>query len=289
MQSSAAQRHAKRFDRVLLHIEQHLDDELSLETLSEVAHFSRFHFHRAFSSYVGVSVARYVQHMRLRRASHRLLSKPTDGVLDIALQAGFNSAEAFSRAFKRTFGQSPTAFRQQPEWHAWNAAFVISPFIWSIIMQVDIVEFPATRIAALKFRGPVRAVPQTVQAFIAWRQASSVSPVDRCKSFGIAHNNPDTAPNDFHFDVCGELLEGAQVASNPQGVVEDLIPGGRCARVRHLGQRNRLGETIYPLYRDWLPTSGETPRDFPLFFHYVTVVPGPDSDNDITDIYLPLK
>lgn len=289
MSPTARQRHAQRFDRVLRHIEQHLDADLTLDELSPLAHYSRFHFHRAFTAYVGVSVARYVQHMRLRRASHRLLDRRADRVLDIALQAGFDSAEAFSRAFKRAFGQSPTAFRRQPEWHAWNAALVMPPFIWSVIMQVEIVEFPATRIAALAHRGPVRQLPHTVQAFIAWRQASGVSPVARAKTFGIAHNNPDTAPDDFHFEVCGELLEGEAVAANPQGVVEAIIPAGRCARVRHEGLREHLGQTIYPLYRDWLPASGETPRDFPLFFHYVTVNPGPDSEDDITDIYLPLR
>ena len=156
-------------------------------------------------------------------------------------------------------------------------------------MQVDIVDFPVTRIAALEFRGPVRELPHAVQSFITWRYASGVSPADRCKSFGVAHNNPDTEPADFRFDVCGELLDDEQVAPNPQGVIEKSIPGGRCARVRHLGPRDRLGETIYPLYRDWLPASGETPRDYPLFFHYVTTKLGPDPEHDITDVYLPLQ
>ena len=67
------------------------------------------------------------------------------------------------------------------------------------------------------------------------------------------------------------------------------VDAGRCARVRHLGLRDRLGETIYPLYRDWLPASGETPRDFPLFFHFVTTDPGTDSEHGLTDVYLPLR
>ena len=290
MPTPAAQRHAQRFDRVLLHIEQHLDEELSLDALSAVAHYSPFHFHRAFSAYAGVSVGQYVLRMRLRRASFRLVSEPQDSVLDIALQAGFNSGEAFARAFKRAFGQSPTAFRRQPLWQAWNAAFMFPSFIWSVIMQVDIVQFPATRIAALEHRGPIREVQHSVQTFIAWRQRSGVSPVERCRSFGIPYGNPDTTPPaDFRFDICGELGAGESVAANPEGVVEQAILAGRCARVRHLGLRNRLGETIYPLYHDWLPASGETPRDFPLFFHYVTTKHGPDPEHDITDIYLPLR
>ena len=114
MPTPAAQRHAQRFDRVLLYIEQHLDEEISLNTLSAVAHYSPYHFHRAFSAYVGVSVGQYVQRMRLRRASFRLVSEPQDSVLTIALQAGFDSGEAFARAFRRAFGQSPSTFRRQP-------------------------------------------------------------------------------------------------------------------------------------------------------------------------------
>ena len=289
MSSTAAQRYAQRFARVLLYIEQHLDDELSLGALSEVAHYSPFHFHRAFSAHVGVSVTRYVQRMRLRRASYQLISQPAARVLDIALQAGFDSSEAFARAFKLAFGQSPSAFRRQPEWHAWNAGFVVPSFIWSVIMQVDIVEFPQTRIAVLEFRGPVRELPQAVQTFITWRQHSGVSLAESCHSFGIAHNNPDAAPEDFRFDICSELRDDDRLVPNPQGVIEKRIPAGRCACVRHIGPRDRLGEAIYPLYRDWLPASGESPRDFPLFFHYVTLKFGPDAEHDITDVYLPLQ
>ncbi len=290
MPTTAAQRYAQRFARVLLHIEQHLDEELSLDALSAEAHFSPYHFHRAFSACVGMSVGRYVQRMRLRRASLRLRSEPQAPVLDIALQAGFDSGEAFARAFKRAFGQSPSVFRREPLWQAWNAAFLFPSFIWSVIMQVDIVQFPATRIAALEHRGPTRELPRSVQTFIAWRQRSGVSSVAHCRTFGIPYGNPDTTPPaDFRFDLCGELGAGETVAANPEGVVEKTIPAGRCARVRHLGRRDRLGETIYPLYRDWLPASGETPRDFPLFFHYVTTDPGPDSEHDVTDVYLPLR
>ena len=76
---------------------------------------------------------------------------------------------------------------------------------------------------------------------------------------------------------------------NPQGVITKTIPGGRCAVVRHLGSRDRVAESIYPLYREWLPQSGEALRDFPLFFDYVNLSPEAPESALITDIYLPLK
>src|SRR5580704_16422134 len=115
--------YAGRFSRVLNFIDQHLDEAFPLRQLCRVAHFSEFHFHRQFSSYVGMTPSRYVQLARLRRASYRLAFNSLDRVTDVALQAGFGHSESFSRAFKATFGQSPRAFRKNPDWSAWSAQF----------------------------------------------------------------------------------------------------------------------------------------------------------------------
>jgi AraC family transcriptional regulator len=56
-----------------------------------------------------------------------------------------------------------------------------------------------------------------------------------------------------------------------------------------LGSHDRLGENIYYLYREWLPGSGEELRDFPLFFHYLNLMPDTPEHELLTDIYLPLK
>jgi AraC family transcriptional regulator len=112
--------------------------------------------------------------------------------------------------------------------------------------------------------------------------------VDRCRTFGLAWDNPDTTPPEqFRFDICGEI-EG-ELPVNTQGVIEKLIPGGRCARVRHVGAHDRMGDSIYPLYRQWLPGSGEELRDFPLYFHYLNLLPDTPAGELLTDIYLPLR
>jgi AraC family transcriptional regulator len=55
--------------------------------------------------------------------------------------------------------------------------------------------------------------------------------------------------------------------------VQKLIPGGRCAVLRHIGSEDHLGETVSFLYSQWLPQSGEELRDFPLYFQRVLVFP----------------
>ncbi len=67
--------YSKRFDAVLAFIEANLEGDLCVKTLSRVANFSTFHFHRQFTAFVGVPVSRYVQLMRLRRAAHDLSSR----------------------------------------------------------------------------------------------------------------------------------------------------------------------------------------------------------------------
>jgi AraC family transcriptional regulator len=283
----ATRAYAKRFDAVLVHIEAHLEDALSVEALSRIANFSKFHFHRQFAAYVGMPVARYVQLLRLRKAAYRLASREFCSVLDAALDAGFDSPEAFSRAFKRAFGMAPSAFRQQPNWQAWSATFVVPYLSRKFTMQVKIVDFSATRVAALEHVGPPGLVNESVRKFVEWRKQSGQSPVASSRTFGIPRNNPDTTPaEEFRFDICGEIHEA--VAANAYGIRELVIPGGRCAVVRHTGSTDNVGETVYPFYRDWLPASGEELRDHPLFFHYLSVFPETPLDQWQTDIYIPI-
>ena len=59
-----------RFRKVLEYIDSHLDDDLTVDRLSNVAAFSKYHFHRQFSELFGISVYKYVQLNRLKRASY---------------------------------------------------------------------------------------------------------------------------------------------------------------------------------------------------------------------------
>lgn len=285
-----AKAYARRFQRVFDHIHAHLDEALTVEDLSRVAHFSRFHFHRQFSLFAGTGVARYVQLLRLKRASYRLAFEPAVRVIDIALQAGFENPESFSRAFKAAVGQTPSQFRKAPAWQPWAERFQFPAIERTEAMEVKIVDFPETALAVLEHRGPPALVHDTVQRFIDWRKTTGLSPVRDSRHFGIAYDDPVTTPPElFRFDLGGSVA--ASVPDNPWGVVNKRIPAGRCAVVRHLGRRDEasLGKSIYPLYREWLPGSGEEPRDFPLFFEYLNLIPLVEEHELVTDIFLPLK
>jgi AraC family transcriptional regulator len=280
--------YTKRFAAVLAYIDTHLEGDLSVKALSDVANFSVFHFHRQFTAFTGVPVSRYVQLMRLRRAAHRLIANADCSVLDATLDAGFQSPEAFSRAFGRAFGMAPSVFRKNPNWQVWNTVFAIPHFSRNILMHVRIVECPEIKVATLEHRGPPGLVNESVRQFIEWRMRSGQSPVATSRTFGIPYGNPDTTPpHAFRFAICGEIDE--EVTPNEFGVRPLVIPGGRYVVVRHAGSPDHIGETVYPIYRDWLPASGEELRDQPLFFHYLSVYPETPQDQWQTDVYVPLQ
>ncbi len=155
-------------------------------------------------------------------------------------------------------------------------------------MKIEIVEFTETRIAVLEHRGDPATLMESVQRFIGWRKSCEVSPVATSGTFGVPYSDPETTdPREFRFDICGSTL--VEVPGNSTGVVSKTIPGGRCAVARHLGSTDTIGKTVRALYRDWLPESGETLRDFPCFFHYIKRMPTVAEHDQITDVYLPLK
>ena len=94
----------ERVNRVLDYVTQHLDGDLSLNTLARVSHFSPFHFHRIFQSITGETVNSYVRRARLERAAQLMKAAPARRITDIALDVGFAGLAEFSRAFKAQFG-----------------------------------------------------------------------------------------------------------------------------------------------------------------------------------------
>jgi AraC family transcriptional regulator len=280
-------RYARRISKVITYVQQHLDEELDLVKLSKLANFSAFHFHRQFTSYTGITVFRLVQLLRLQRASMELVFNRHASITDIAHEAGFANAESFTRAFRKTHGQTPSAFRKEPQWQTWQVGTLLTRPVEYSPMQVDVIDFPKTLIAVLEHRGPERLTFQSTMKFIEWRKEYGIKP-DQGKTFGLHYNDHHTTPpEDYRLDICVSVP--VPVPPNTHGVVNKVIPAGRCAKVRHVGSRHDMSSSVGWLFREWLPASGEKLRDFPAIFHYVNVGPGIKDADMITDIYLPLE
>ncbi|HET7539090.1 MAG TPA: AraC family transcriptional regulator [Polyangiaceae bacterium] len=293
MNAGSRELYSQRFRKVLEYIDAHLDEALSLDVLSALAAFSKYHFQRQFSELFGLGVHQYVQLVRLRRASRQLAFRDELRVLDIALDNGYESAEAFARAFKKAVGQTPSEFRERPAWVPWHATYQPLAELRSRHMtrnyrieDVEIVNFESTRVAVLEHRGDPKLLLDSVRKFKDWRRQNRLPP-QTSATFNVLYDDPvNTPPEQFRCDLCAGISRS--ITPNDQGISERALPGGRCARLRYIGSDDGLAQAITFLYADWLPQSAEELRDFPLFLQRVRFAPEvPEHESEI-DLYLPL-
>ncbi len=95
------------------YIEKHLAEEIKIGDLAKLASLSQFYYQRLFSRLVKKPVNEYIKLRRLAKASEALCEK-NQRILVIALDCGFSSHEAFTRAFKDAFGMTPEEYRASP-------------------------------------------------------------------------------------------------------------------------------------------------------------------------------
>jgi AraC family transcriptional regulator len=100
----------ERLRRVRDYVEAHLDDDLSLTVLADIACLSPYHFSRSFKEAAGVGPQRYVIQRRLERAK-RLLRQTHQPLAWIAKEAGFADQSHLTQMFRRETGVTPGRFR----------------------------------------------------------------------------------------------------------------------------------------------------------------------------------
>ncbi|MCE0724221.1 MULTISPECIES: AraC family transcriptional regulator [Legionella] len=256
-----------QLEKVIEFIGKHLDEKLDLTQLSHIACFSKYHFHRLFTAYTGLSLQQYIRWLRLKRAAHQLIVDKDKTIIEIAINAGFESHEAFTRVFKQACGMNPSEFRVHSNWSFWENSPYYLPKQGNIIMNVLIREIPARRLAVLEHRGAPEKVGESVNKLIHWAKSQSMNLKPKAgEAFGFAYDDPKTTdPADFRFDLGITVPEQIKLEGN---IIEKHLPAGRYAVAVHKGSRDTIGDAVYCLYRDWLPNSGEQLGDLPCIFCY---------------------
>ena len=287
--------YAQRMNKVLDHIDRHLDQTLELPDLAAVAHFSPFHFHRVFAAWMGETLGDYLRRRRLDSGALRLANNPTASVLEVALSVGFGSGEAFARAFKLRFACTPTAWRadtpqrwleelaavrrryadrnpDQGEGNPGQAGagpggedgFLFNP---EFDMDVTLTTLPPARIAYLRHIGPYgEGVGQFWRdTVMPWLAAAGLQgrPL-----YGIGRDDAKiTAPGKCRYDAGVEVPDDF-VARAP--AVIDTLPGGRYAVMPFFGTSADMEAAYARLLREWLPASGMQTDGRPIF-EYIPV------------------
>jgi AraC family transcriptional regulator len=291
MKTSTASDYHERILRTLGHIQAHLDDALDLDDLARVACFSPYHFHRVFRGLVGEPVQEHVRRLRLERAAHRLKLQD-EAVTSVALDAGYESHEAFTRAFHTMFGMSPSQFRaahqgapDSPSGVHYDDASGYHPPDYGAPPPVEIKTLPPQRVVFLRHTGPYDQAGATWGKLSAWAGPRGLfGPATRF--IGVSYDDPQiTPPEKLRYDAAITVSRPVQ----PEGEVGVMeLAGGEYATLMHKGPYETLGRAYQALLGGWLPQSGRELRDAPCFEVYVNSPQSTRPEDLLTLIHVPV-
>jgi AraC family transcriptional regulator len=287
-----------RIRRVLRFVQEHLDERLPPERLAGVANLSTFHFHRIFSIFTGESLASHVRRLRLERAAGALRRSDRE-VIDVALDAGYEAHEAFTRAFREHFGMPPSAYRKATEPIGFPLALcgvhygpddAVSRFVPlqedSRMIDVRLETQPSRRLLALAHQGDYVAIGPTFgRLFQLAGQSGLVGAATL--PIGIYYDDPDaTATSDCRSHAC--IVVSDAVQEPPPGLELLTLAGGDYAVGVHRGSWGALRESYRWLFGSWLPSSGREPANAPCHEVYLNDPQSTPESDLVTHIYLPL-
>jgi AraC family transcriptional regulator len=290
--------------QLLQTLRDRLDGDVSLDALAAKAGWSPFHFHREFRRVVGETPKQYTQRLRLERAAARLAAG-ADPVLSIAADAGFASHEVFTRAFRRQFSVTPSAYRQAaltgaaPAIQAKHVTLTdaTAPCVGLYHMHVD----PQPRrlpmpMLSIERRELTPAHVLLVRARCARHELSKTMGECFGKAFPYAMGTGvplagrpftrylSTGPGLFTIE------SGCVMASSAPGsgdVEAARLPGGPAAVAMHGGSYDTLSETYAEMER-WMEKNGLQPGGAPWESYVTDPAEHPDPVNWRTEIYWPL-
>jgi AraC family transcriptional regulator len=260
--------------KVIHYIEENYNDDLTLDELSKVASFSKYHFHRIFKSITGETLSNYIRKVRL--SSTTLKFKTDKKITQIALDSGYETNASFSKAFKKYFGITPKEFSKNAKKKKGNK-----------MLEPKIVEIEPIEVLYVRKTGDYKtSAEQAWNAIVDFAYNNDLSGKVKTR-YGIAHDNPSVINNDeIRYDAC---LEVNDKFIGPQGEVQaKQISAGKYAVFLHNGSYELLGE-IYKNIGDWIVESGIELRDEPQIHKYLDLDPRKTKPENLkTEIYVPI-
>ena len=252
-----------RIAAMIEYVRSHVEEGLNIELLAERAGFSPFHFQRVFRLAVGQTIGEYIRTKRLRRAAVRLRETEIP-VTAIALESGYDTPSAFSRAFISSYGCTPTAFRGSADVHDLGDD-----------MEIRIERMPRLRFLGMRHVGPYSQVPKLWKQFNAHIAARGLQCANALHA-GLSYDDPESVELEaLRYDAC--------VASNAEpdeALSEIVVESGRWALYRHTGPYELIGYCFDRLIDKLVFINEVRLRDAP----FMELDPHPDR----TDLAVPI-
>lgn len=252
-----------RIQRGVDFIEDHLDEDVALAAVARAAGLSQWHFQRIFKSLTGETLKGYIRARRLAGSLDRLLA--TDlRVADIAVLAGFESQEAFARAFKQAFGLTPMAYRKLGNGHAFLKKLALDEAMLhhvhaNVSHEPELVRQPELTLVGLRtqFYGVDSdkdnlgaKLPSLWGAFLPRRFDVAGARAGAC--YGVVREERDDSDQLEYFAAVAVPSLGRV----PDGMTAIQIPAATYARFEHRGAAPTVDRTVSYAYATWLLRSG---------------------------------
>jgi AraC family transcriptional regulator len=269
--------YAKRVNRAIDHVREHLGEALTLADLARVAAFSPFHFHRVFRAITGETLSAYVQRQRIEKAAAVLASRWDPSVLAVALDHGFASAATFARAFRAHFGMSATQWRRggAERWRARRPALRKAGKhprkpgkasghapAHTRLVTVHVQRLPVQHVAYMRYGGPygARGIPELWSRLRRWMATRDLDLAATVR-LGVAYDDAGiTESAKCSYDACVVVPPG--FAADRWVNLMD-VPGGQFALAPFRGSALDIEGAWERVFAAWLPASGFQPDDRP--------------------------
>lgn len=291
-------RYRARLAPVLDHVRENLHDDLDVDSLARIVHFSPYHFHRVFRSVMGETVGVFVRRARLERAVRLMKAAPERGVGPIALDAGFRSFSDFSRTFRRHYWLAPSTWdRRSPLTFREGAGDRDRPALDDLRALVEADEgppvtvrletVPAATLAYVRIPRPFeeRALDEGYRRLRGHLQEIGLPRPDGAL-LGLSWDDMEVTPPDrIRYDLAVPVPEGVPARD---GVQLRRFPALRIAVAPARGDLARVARVWDHLYHDWLPRSQWEPYNLPAFERYRTWPETLETDRGDLDACIPL-
>jgi AraC family transcriptional regulator len=272
----------KRLLRVSAYIHDHLEEDLDLDRLSEIACLSAHHWHRVYRAVHNETLAGTVRRLRLHRAAGDLV-RGDRSVRDIAARWGYPNLQSFTRSFAAAYGMPPARYRRQGAHRAYEPDNGKEP---SRMFDVTIRNSTEQTLLAIPHSGSYMGIGKAFEALYGTLFSRHIFQPDM-RMIGVFLDDPDlVAEEKLRSFAC--VTAGADVPAVPP-LVRRTLAGGDYAVLRHQGPYANMGVAYRWLYGTWLPASGRSIRDEVMFETYLNNPREVPPNALLTEICLPLQ
>ena len=272
----------KRLLRVSAYIHDHLDEEMDLARLSDIACLSAHHWHRLYRAVHGETLAGTVRRLRLHRASGDLVRSELS-VREIAARWGYPNLQSFTRAFAAAYGVPPGRYRREGSHRAYapdNSKEV------SRMFDITIRAIPEQTLLCLPHSGAYMGIGKAFEMLHGTLSSRNLLKPDM-QMIGLFLDDPDLeAEENLRSFAC--VTAGEDISAEAP-LVRRRLAGGDHAVLRHKGPYADMGVAYRWLYGTWLPASGRSIRDEVMFEAYLNNPRETPPNELLTDICLPLE